>query len=177
MANLIRAGQEGAIPGEVVIVIAPRPGIPSEQIARDLGVAVTVISPKQPAYEAALLAALREARVDLVCLAGYMTKLPVEVLQAFPGAVLNVHPALLPRFGGKGMYGMHVHEAVLASGERESGATVHIVTENYDEGPIVVQLRCDVQPGDDAATLAQRVLALEHQAYREAIRIVVEQRS
>ncbi|MFN3683119.1 MAG: formyltransferase family protein, partial [Fimbriimonadaceae bacterium] len=109
----------------------------------------------------------------LVCLAGYMRLLPKEVLDSFPNRVLNIHPALLPKFGGKGMYGMRVHEAVLRAGEAESGCTVHLVNERYDEGPIVVQLRCPVLPDDTPETLAARVLELEHRAYPEAVRKVL----
>jgi folate-dependent phosphoribosylglycinamide formyltransferase PurN len=94
--------------------------------------------------------------------------LPVEVVHAFPRRLLNVHPALLPKFGGKGMFGLNVHAAVLAAGEAESGATVHYVTERYDEGEAIVQRRCPVLATDTAETLAARVLIEEHAAYIEA---------
>jgi folate-dependent phosphoribosylglycinamide formyltransferase PurN len=116
---------------------------------------------------------LGEAGANLICLAGYLRLLPTEVLEAFPGRVLNIHPALLPRHGGKGMYGMRVHEAVLASGDKETGASVHFVTERYDEGGVILQRRCNVEPGDTPETLAARVLREEHLAYVEAIRKVL----
>ena len=106
-----------------------------------------------------------------------MKKLPIEVLHRYPGRVLNIHPSLLPKFGGKGMYGHHVHEAVIAAHEPESGCTVHVVTENYDEGPIVLQLRCPVESGDSPDTLAARVLELEHRAYPLAIKKVINEGS
>jgi phosphoribosylglycinamide formyltransferase-1 len=103
-----------------------------------------------------------------------MRLLPEEVLAAFPNRVLNIHPALLPKFGGKGMYGMHVHEAVVAARETESGCTVHFVNEHYDEGAILHQRRCPVLPDDTPETLAARVLEQEHLAYPEAIQLVLE---
>ena len=99
--------------------------------------------------------------------------LPLEVIEAFPNRVLNVHPSLLPRHGGPGMYGARVHEAVLASGDRESGCTVHLVTERYDEGQVVLQARCPVFAGDTPETLAARILELEHRAYPDAVRRVL----
>jgi folate-dependent phosphoribosylglycinamide formyltransferase PurN len=100
--------------------------------------------------------------VDLVVLAGYLKLVPPGVVTRYRGRILNVHPALLPAFGGKGMYGRRVHEAVLASGARESGATVHLVDEVYDRGPILGQVRVPVLPGDDPERLAARVLEAEH---------------
>lgn len=169
MAALARAGQSGAMPASVVLVVAPRSTTPALETAAELGVPSVVLDWKAEGYPAALLSALREAEADIVCLAGYMTLLPDVVLAAFPGRVLNIHPALLPKFGGKGMYGHHVHEAVLAAGEPESGASVHLVTPVYDEGEVVVQLRCPVEAGDTPETLAARVLTLEHKAYPMAV--------
>jgi phosphoribosylglycinamide formyltransferase-1 len=99
-----------------------------------------------------------------------MKKVPASVISAYRGRILNIHPALLPRFGGQGMYGTRVHEAVLAAGERESGATVHLVDEEYDRGAILLQRRVPVLPGDTPASLAARVLEAEHQVYPEALR-------
>jgi phosphoribosylglycinamide formyltransferase-1 len=110
---------------------------------------------------------LRAHRADLVCLCGYLRLLPIA--GGFEGRVLNIHPALLPRHGGKGMYGHRVHEAVLAAGDRESGCTVHLCTDEYDRGPIVLQRRVPVLPGDTPDALAARVFAAECEAYPEAI--------
>ena len=104
----------------------------------------------------------------LVCLAGFLRLLPEEVLRSRP--VLNIHPSLLPKFGGKGMYGLRVHEAVIQARETESGCTVHRVTPVYDEGEVVVQMRCPVMAEDTPESLAARVLELEQQAYPEAVR-------
>jgi len=110
-----------------------------------------------------LLALLGEHAADLVVLAGYLKKVPESVVRAYRGRMLNVHPALLPAFGGAGMYGRRVHEAVLASGARVTGVTVHLVDEQYDHGPIVAQWPVPVRAGDTAESLAARVLAVEHE--------------
>jgi len=121
--------------------------------------------PDPRALAAAVLAALEEERIELIVLAGYMRKLPPEVVRRFPGRILNIHPALLPRHGGQGMYGIRVHEAVLRSGESETGATVHFVDEDYDHGPVARQVRVPVLPGDTPQGLAERVLEAEHDLY------------
>ena len=100
--------------------------------------------------------------IDLVVLAGFLRLLPATFVRAWPDAIVNIHPSLLPRHGGKGMYGSRVHEAVIAAGESESGITIHMVNEHYDEGRILRQVKCPVLPGDDANALAARVHALEH---------------
>ena len=111
------------------------------------------------------LAALREAQVDVIFLAGYLRLVPPSVVAAFPRRILNVHPALLPAFGGNGMWGAAVHEAVLESGARVTGVTVHFVDERYDKGTILAQWPVPVRPDDDASTLAARVLRVEHLLY------------
>lgn len=121
--------------------------------------------PDPGALDGAILDALRQHEVEIVCLAGYLKRLGPQTLAAYQGRVLNIHPALLPRFGGEGFYGQAVHEAVLAAGEKESGATVHLVDEEYDHGPILAQARVPVLPGDTPDTLAARVLEQEHQLY------------
>lgn len=111
----------------------------------------------------------REKEIDFVVLAGFLQMVTSEIIQCYPEAIINIHPALLPRYGGKGMYGHHVHEAVIAAGEKESGITVHLVDEVYDHGKIILQKTCPVLEGDDADTLAERIHALEHQWYPKAI--------
>ena len=111
--------------------------------------------------------------VKWICLAGYTRLLPKEVLDAYQNHVLNIHPALLPKYGGKGMYGMNVHVTVLGSGDLESGCTVHFVSEQYDEGAIILQRRVPVLPDDTPETLAHRVLEQEHIAYAEALAKVI----
>ena len=113
----------------------------------------------------AILEAMQRHGVEVICLAGYMKKLGAEVLTAYEGRILNIHPALLPKFGGQGMYGMRVHEAVLAAGEQESGATVHLVDEEYDHGRVLAQEKVPVKAEDTPETLQKRVLAVEHRLY------------
>jgi phosphoribosylglycinamide formyltransferase 1 len=120
----------------------------------------------------ALLALLEKFRVDLVVLAGYLKRIPSRVTRAYSGRMLNIHPALLPAFGGDGMYGARVHEAVLASGAKETGVTVHLVNDEYDRGPIVAQWRLPVNPSDTPESLAARVLSVEHTVYPRVIEMV-----
>jgi len=117
----------------------------------------------------AILAILEKHRVNLIVLAGYMKKLGPKTLARYRGRVLNIHPALLPKFGGRGMYGHHVHEAVLAAHEKESGATVHIADAEYDEGRILAQQKVPVLPDDTPDSLAARVLTVEHRLYAETL--------
>ena len=119
-----------------------------------------------------LLNLLRKARIDLVVLAGYLKRIPPSVIREYRGRMLNIHPALLPAFGGEGMYGARVHQAVIESGARESGVTVHLVDDEYDRGPIVSQWRVPVEPGDTADSLAARVLNVEHVVYPRTVEMV-----
>lgn len=116
-----------------------------------------------------LLRTLRESKVELIVLAGYMKLLPEEVVREYHGRILNIHPALLPKFGGQGMYGMFVHEAVIAARETESGATIHFVDAEYDRGPVFLQRTVPVLPNDTPESLRERVLKLEHELLPEAI--------
>ena len=117
-----------------------------------------------------------ELGVDFVVLAGYLKLIPSELCRAYPRGILNIHPALLPAFGGKGFYGKRVHQAVVESGARFSGATVHFVDEEYDRGPILAQRTVEVRPGDSAEDLAARVLREEHQLYSEALAALCSER-
>jgi phosphoribosylglycinamide formyltransferase 1 len=139
-------------------VISSRPNAGALERARRAGVPAVVLA--QPDDPAELLAALRD--IQLVVLAGYLRLVPAPVVAQFRGRMINIHPALLPEFGGPGMYGHRVHEAVLASGATESGATVHFVDEEFDRGAIIAQERVPVLPGDTPDTLAARVLEAEH---------------
>ncbi len=125
--------------------------------------------PEPGALDAAICSALLEVNAEVILLAGYMKKLGPVTLEAFRGRILNIHPALLPRHGGHGMYGMRPHEAVLAAGDRESGATVHVVDGEYDHGRVLRQHRVPVLPGDTPQTLQQRVLAVEHTLFSEVV--------
>lgn len=108
---------------------------------------------------------LQQEKIDLIVLAGFLWKVPANLVQAFPNRIINIHPALLPKYGGKGMYGHFVHEAVISAGEKESGITIHYVNEKYDDGEAILQERCEVLPNDTPETLALKIQALEHQWY------------
>ncbi|MFN3760188.1 MAG: phosphoribosylglycinamide formyltransferase [Algoriphagus aquaeductus] len=116
-----------------------------------------------------LLAKLQEEKIDWVILAGFLLKIPEELIRAFPNRMVNIHPALLPKYGGKGMYGHHVHEAVKAAGDTETGITIHLVNEHYDEGKIIFQAATSVTPEDTPDSIAQKVHTLEHRYFPEVI--------
>jgi phosphoribosylglycinamide formyltransferase-1 len=123
-----------------------------------------------------ILKKLQDSNIDLIVLAGFLWKIPDNILHSFPNKIINIHPALLPKFGGKGMYGMNVHKAVIEVGEKESGITIHYVNEHYDEGKIILQKKCDVSKNDNAETLAQKVLKLEHEWFPKVIEKVLNQK-
>jgi phosphoribosylglycinamide formyltransferase 1 len=159
-----------ADPGFVVHrVLGTKADAPAIIAAKELGLKTSIVE-FGASFEDGLLAALDGT--DWICLAGFLRLLPESIVNMYDHRILNVHPALLPKFGGKGMYGMRVHEAVIAAGETESGCTVHYVTKEYDEGAIVRQDKCLVLPEDNPDTLAARVLALEHQTYFAALKEV-----
>ncbi len=118
---------------------------------------------------------LQNQRVDLIVLAGFMWLIPAELVRAFPNRIVNIHPALLPKYGGKGMYGHFVHEAVVAAGEPESGITIHFVNEDYDEGAVIFQARCPVSPTDTPDDVARKVQVLEHEHYPRVVAEVLKQ--
>jgi phosphoribosylglycinamide formyltransferase 1 len=162
---------------EIVLLVTDRADAGAVDRARAAGVAVAVVDTRarEPADVAReLLDTLEEHDVGLVLLAGYLRLVPREVVARYRHRILNIHPALLPDFGGKGMYGMRVHRAVLGAGEPESGATVHLVDEEYDRGRILAQRRVPVLEGDTPEALAARVLAVEHQLYPAAVDHVCE---
>ena len=114
-----------------------------------------------------------QTRPDLIVLAGYLKKIPAQLIHQFPNRIVNIHPALLPKFGGKGMYGLYVHKAVKAAGEKESGITIHYVNEHYDEGEVLFQAKVELDSHDSPEEIARKVLALEHQSYGPIIEKVL----
>jgi formyltetrahydrofolate-dependent phosphoribosylglycinamide formyltransferase len=165
LLNLLDRIERGELAAEVPLVITSRECLGAQR-ARDRGVAQVLVIPGEIAPEQ-LASVLRGDAIDWVVLAGYL-KL-VHIPPAYEGRVVNIHPALLPKHGGAGMHGDHVHEAVLASGDKESGCTVHLCDAAFDRGPIILQKRCPVMPGDTVRTLADRVFALECETYPEAL--------
>ncbi len=171
---LIDAQQEGLLGnGKIVQVISSRADAYALQRAADNGIPSIVIDktrfPKDHDRNAAILSALQSASTDLVVLAGYMNVLAPSVVSAFRNRIVNIHPALIPKYCGKGMYGQHVHQAVLAAEEKESGVTVHLVDEGVDTGRILMQERTSVLPGDTVEMLAARVLKIEHKLLPAAV--------
>ncbi len=165
---------------QVVLCVSNRSEAGALQLARAVKIPVAVIDEKQFAdsaeYARALLRALTQHEVNFIALAGFMRKIPAEVVRQFRHRIVNIHPALLPSFGGKGLYGHRVHEAVLAYGCKVSGATVHFVDEEYDTGPPILQRCVPVLENDTPETLAARVLEIEHQIYPEALQLFAEGR-
>jgi len=175
------AVRNGSLPGaRVVLVVSNNPKAGILDRAREEEIPASCLSRSQFLSEALfvekLLRLFREHDVNFVALAGYMKHLPVGIISAYRNRIVNIHPALLPKFGGKGMFGEHVHRAVLESGEKRSGASVHIVDEEYDHGPVILQQEVPVLSSDTAKSLADRVLAVEHELYPRAIRLFAEGR-
>ena len=163
---------KGSGDARVVLVGCDQPSAGVLGRAWDLGVASYLFSGPQ-LRNGSVLRELQGQRIDLVVLAGFMRLVPAEMVRAFPQRIVNIHPALLPSYGGKGMYGAHVHQAVVANGESKSGITIHYVNERYDEGEHLLQVECPVLPDDTAETLAERIHALEHAHYPEVIETLV----
>lgn len=164
----------GLMPGvEISAVVSNVENCGALEKARSHGTPAIFVDPKgksKEEFDRELVAALGD--VDLVCLIGYMKILTPVFVKAFKGKIINVHPALLPKYGGKGFYGQNVHEAVLANGEKESGMTIHFVTEDVDGGPILIQKTLEIEPGETAESLKNKVQMLEKKYYPEAIRMV-----
>ncbi len=167
LQNFIDRIAAGTLDARIGGVVSSKADAGGVERATRAGLPVAVES-KGPGFADRVWAAVRTFAPDYVCLAGWLHLLPIPA--DFKGKVLNIHPALLPKFGGKGMYGRHVHEAVLAAGETESGCTVHFADDTYDTGEMILQKRVPVLPADTPETLAARVFAAECEAYPEAIR-------
>lgn len=175
---VLDACASGELSATPAVLVANNSGAHCITRARSAGVVVHVLNgvshPDSEALDAAMLDALRSGGCEWIVLAGYMKKIGPRVLEAFAGKMINIHPALLPRHGGKGMYGMNVHRAVIEAGDAVSGATVHLVDGEYDEGPVLAQAEVPVMPGDTPEMLAARVLETEHRLLVATLRELVE---
>jgi len=176
---LIDAVEQGTLKNaKIALVISSKEGAFALERAKKAGAKTLVISktdyPNEDEKADAILKALAEAETDLVVLAGYMSILSPKVVRAYEKRMLNIHPALLPKHGGVGYYGLRVHKAVLEAGDTESGATVHFVDEGVDSGEIILQGRVPVEPTDTPETLAARVLTVEHKILPEAVALVLQ---
>ena len=152
----------------IEVVMSNKPEAYVLQRAKNHGISQVVFQ-KQELESGKVLETLKKSRIDLVVLAGFLLLIPEQIVEAFPDRILNIHPALLPNYGGKGMYGDRVHEAVIKNGETESGITIHFVNNNYDEGSIIKQVRCPVNKDDSPESLATRIHTLEYANYPSTI--------
>ena len=177
---IARAIERGALPARIALCLSNRSDAGVFERAARFGVPTETLRladfPTEADYAAALLGLLLRHDVTFIALAGYLRKIPPEVVHAFSQRMINIHPALLPAFGGHGMYGRRVHQAALDYGVRWSGATVHLVDNDYDTGPIVLQEPVPVHAEDTPETLAARVLEAEHRLYPQALRLFAENR-
>lgn len=137
--------------------------------ARSLNVPAACMGKAEWVDGTAVLSLLEERGIDFIVLAGFLARIPDCILHAYPNKIINIHPSLLPKFGGKGMYGNRVHEAVVAAGEKESGITIHYINEHFDEGKIIRQYKCPIWPGETAEQVAEKVHALEYEYYPQVI--------
>ncbi|HMU45016.1 MAG TPA: phosphoribosylglycinamide formyltransferase [Chitinophagaceae bacterium] len=149
----------------ISLIVSNNPEAGVLKIARKENIPSLVIEKESFLKGDAYVDELKKHGIDFIVLAGFLWKIPLTLIKAYPGKIINIHPALLPKFGGKGMYGRHVHEAVMASGEQQSGITIHFVDEIYDHGKIIFQASCPVKKDDTAHSLSARVLQLEHEHY------------
>ena len=154
---------------EVAILLSDNLYAGAHERMKPLGIPSMTFSKLEFDEGASVLKKLTEYAVDWIVLSGFLKKIPTEILNAYPGRIVNIHPALLPKYGGKGMYGMHVHEAVVAAGEKESGITIHYINERYDEGPVIFQATCPLSPADTPEDVAAKVHALEYAHYPKVI--------
>ena len=149
----------------VTLIVCNKPEAGVLDIARREGITSIVIDKERFFRSDEYVKLLREAKIDLIVLAGFLWKVPANLVHEFPGKIINIHPALLPKYGGKGMYGHFVHDAVIAAKEPESGITIHYVNEKYDDGATILQERVAITPDDTPDTLAKKIQVLEHQWY------------
>ena len=170
----------GVIPAEICLVVSNNPTCDAVAFAEKSALPILIVNksrnPNPHTRDMILKQILLKAKVDLICLSGYMKMIPKNIVAHFENQILNIHPALLPDFGGKGFYGMKVHEAVIQSKVSESGVTIHFVDDQYDHGAIVVQEKVIVKEDDTAVSLAQKILAVEHRIYPEVVKAYCEDR-
>lgn len=171
--NLYHYFKNGNV-AKVTMVVCNNPEAYVCTRARNLRIPLTLVS-KRSLADGSLTYILQQEGIDYIVLAGFLQLIPADLIAAFPGKIVNVHPALLPKFGGKGMYGDRVHAAVLLAGEKESGITIHEVNEHYDEGRVLAQFRCPVYPIDTPDSLAQRVHSLEYAHYPEIVEQLIRE--
>lgn len=161
--------------GRVEIVLTNKPGAGVIKRSESLNVETVVFTRKDFYKSEKVVDLLKKREIDLIVLAGFLWLVPQALVEAFNGRIINIHPALLPRYGGKGMYGIHVHKAVVASGDTESGISIHHVNQEYDEGSIIFQAKCEVREGDSPEILADRIHALEYEHFPKVVEKLVDE--
>ncbi|MED6182989.1 Phosphoribosylglycinamide formyltransferase (GART) [Stylosanthes scabra] len=178
--SIHEASLKGSLHGDVLVLVTNKPDCGGAEYARNNGIPVVVFPKVKDGSDglspSELVGTLRNFQVDFILLAGYLKLIPVELIRAYEKSILNIHPSLLPAFGGKGYYGMKVHKAVIASGARYSGPTIHFVDEHYDTGRILAQRAVPVLANDTAEELAARVLKEEHRLYVETVEALCAER-
>ncbi len=176
--NIFYKTRDGYISAQIGTLITDNPHAGAVDFAKENNLPVYIVKTKDyrsaQAFGEALLQILEKHHIDLIALAGFLKKIPENVVAKYVNRIVNIHPALLPSFGGKGMYGRHVHEAVFRSGVKFSGVTVHLVTNEFDDGPIVLQKIVNVEDCQSADEIARKVLMQEHIAYPEALKLIIE---
>lgn len=160
-------------PVRIALIVCNKPGAGVLKIAAAYDIPTLIIEKEKFFLGNGYADELKAAGIDFIVLAGFLWKIPSSLIKAYPKKIVNIHPALLPKYGGKGMYGKFVHEAVIAHNEKQSGITIHYVDEVYDHGDIIFQAQCPVLAGDTPETLAQRIHVLEHQHYPEIIEKII----
>ena len=158
----------------VSLIVCNKPEAGVLKIAADNNIPVLLIEKEKFFRGNAYIDELKAANIDFIVLAGFLWKIPDELIKAFRGKMINIHPALLPKYGGKGMYGNFVHEAVITNKEKESGITIHYVDEIYDHGEIIFQSACDIEPADTPEDLAEKIHILEHRHYPATIELILQ---
>lgn len=178
LQSIIDAVEGGILESQIVCVISHKETAYGLERARKHNIPAYCLDPKSGHYDEELLDLLLAQKVDLVVCAGYLKIIDEQLVETFKGRIINIHPSLLPKYGGRGYFGIHVHEAVIAAGEKESGATVHYIDAGVDTGEIILQRKLDVLEGDTPETLQQRILSqIEHKILVEAIKQLEESNS
>jgi phosphoribosylglycinamide formyltransferase-1 len=154
---------------KVVLIACNKPGAGVLDIAKNQNISTIILDKEEFFRGTAYLPELKKMGVDFIVLAGFLWKVPSRLIAAFPDRIINIHPALLPKYGGKGMYGQKVHESVIEAGDKESGISIHYVDDIYDNGKMILQVSCPVLPGESAGSLAKKIQSLEHAHYPQVI--------
>jgi len=165
---------KGKKPVRVALIVSNKAGAGVNDIARAEKIPLLLLDKEKFLRQNGYADELRVQKIDLIVLAGFLWKIPSTLIHAFEGRIINIHPALLPKFGGRGMYGMHVHQAVIQAREKESGISIHYVDEVYDHGKVIFQARCPVDPSDSPQTLAEKIHVLEHLHYPKVIEELID---